>query len=429
MKMIDAHCHLFNEDVLNQTGKVLVYLAEIITELIEMPDLADILKKVDRINAFIDITQFSAPKIAQDMYKVYGDIDGPVIVPLMYDMFYLTHDLDAEIAAGKNAVDDLEQLRGKVDGLLLDKVKQKIALLFDKTKGVAQEFADKNALATLDLIRHNSFDIQVSDMTLLKDLFGDRVYPFMSFDPRRYRNLDLIKSKVGPDKPFRGVKIYAPLGFSAADPAMMAPGGLYEHCVLNDIPIIAHCCCPGMPTMNDHLDVVAGSWVFVSDGSAMPKDDGRCSEYNNGAIVQLKMDETVDFSGSGSRKKSLYFNHPDIWEVVLKKYPNLRIDLAHFGGDSTAWRDKIADMILSDMYPNLYTDLSCQDSEDVLNNIRKWYGDSDQVKRRLMYGSDFTILVLYDDLNTFFRMVEGTFPMDGYGDVYLDNAKRFLKLQ
>jgi hypothetical protein len=46
-----------------------------------------------------------------------------------------------------------------------------------------------------------------------------------------------------------------------------------------------------------------------------------------------------------------------------------------------------------------------------------------------MYGSDFTILVLYDDLNTFFRMVEGTFPMDGYGDVYLDNAKRFLKLQ
>jgi len=429
MKVIDAHCHLFNEDVLNQTGKVLVNLSDIITDLIEKADLADILKKVDKINAFIEISQSSATKIAQDMYNVYGDVDGPVIVPLMYDMFYLTHDLDAEIADRKNAVADLEQLRGKVDGSLLDEVKEKIAQMFDKIKGNAQAFATTNGLASLDLIRHNSFDIQVSDMTHLKNLFGDRVYPFMSFDPRRLGNLDFIKSNVGSDKQFRGVKIYAPLGFSAAHPTMMAPGGLYEYCVLNDIPIIAHCSCPGMPTMNNHLHVVAGSWVFVSNGSAEPKDDGGCSKYNNGAIIQLNMDETVDFSGSGSRKKSLYFNHPDIWEVVLNKYPNLRIDLAHFGGDSTAWRNKIAGMISSGSYPNLYTDLSCQDSEDVVKKIKHWYDQSDQVKRRLMYGSDFTILAMYNDLNTFVSMVDGIFPMAGYSDLYCDNARRFLKLQ
>jgi predicted TIM-barrel fold metal-dependent hydrolase len=428
MKMIDAHCHLFNEDVLNQTGKVLVNLADIIADLIEFANLDDILKKLDRIDGFIDISRCGATEIAQDMYKVYGDSDGPIIVPLMYDMFYLTHDLDAEVAARKNAVDDLEQLRGKVDGSVLDQVKTKMAELFDQVKNDAQAFADNKGLASLDLIRHNSFDIQVADMTRLKSEFGDRIYPFMSFDPRRLGNLDLIKSNVGADKPFQGVKIYAPLGFSAADPAMMAHGGLYEYCVLNDIPIIAHCSCPGMPTMNDHLHVVAGSWVFESNGSEEPKDDGGCCKYNNGEIRQLQMDETVDFSGTGSRKKSLYFNHPDIWEVVLNKYPNLRIDLAHFGGDSTAWRDKIGDMISSGSYPNLYTDLSCQESKEVVEKIKNKYDNSEQVKRRLMYGSDFTILALYDDLDTFFSMVNGIFPAADYNDVYRDNAKRFLKL-
>ncbi|MCX5880402.1 MAG: hypothetical protein NTU74_00835, partial [Deltaproteobacteria bacterium] len=157
MKVIDAHCHLFNKDVLNLTGKVLVNLSDIITDLIEKADLADILKKVDKINAFIEISQSSATKIAQDMYNVYGDEDGPITVPLMYDMFYLTHDLDAEIADRKNAVAGLEQLRGRVDGSLLDEVKEKIAQMFDKIKGNAQAFATTNGLASLDLIRHDSF--------------------------------------------------------------------------------------------------------------------------------------------------------------------------------------------------------------------------------------------------------------------------------
>lgn len=427
MNMIDAHCHLFNEDVLNQTGKILVSLGDLITEIIETADLADILEKVDRINNFIEISEGSATDIANKMYQVY-DIDGAVIVPLMYDMYYLTHDLDAEISTRKNAVGDLEQLRGKVDDSKLDKVKEKIAGLFDKIKGDAQAFTNNKGLSSLDIIRQNSFDIQVADMKGLKKTFGKKIFPFMSFDPRRLGNLDGIKENVGAGKPFHGVKIYAPLGFSAAHPALMAPGGLYEYCVLNDIPVIAHCSCPGMPTMNDKLHVVAGSWVFKSDGDAVPTDDGKCSKYNNGKIEQLTKDETVDFSDSGSCKKSLYFNHPDIWEVVLNKYPNLRIDLAHFGGDSTAWRNKIAGMISSGKYPNLYTDLSCQDSEVVMQKIKQCYDVSDQVKRRLMFGSDFTILAMYQDLGEFVNMVNGIFEMDKHSDIYYENAKQFLKL-
>ncbi len=140
-------------------------------------------------------------------------------------------------------------------------------------------------------------------------------------------------------------------------------------------------------------------------------------------------DQTVDFSKAGTVWKSIYFNHPQIWHKVLEQYPKLRLNLAHFGGDCSAWRSKLADMIDSGKYDNLYTDISCRTNSGELEAIREEYNKSERVQKRLMYGSDLTILLLWSDFSDFRTGVEKTFPFAQHQPVYEDNARSFLKIQ
>ncbi len=242
---------------------------DILTDLIDNGDYEQANTTIEKVNAFVKISKKSAPKIAEALYEAYGA--GSIIVPLMYDMYYLTGD-------SKN--DFQERLNGilNVFDKLDHKSKAKAIDIRNKVKAIGvtsqKDLVDQ-------VIDRNSFDIQVRSMTALKKQFGDRIYPFISFDPRRSGNLEAIKQNVGPNKTFHGVKLYAPLGFSASDKLMMnKQDGLYAYCVANDIPITAHCSCPGMPTMNDRLDVPCDSWVFVFDTSKTDNKDGACSKFN-----------------------------------------------------------------------------------------------------------------------------------------------------
>jgi predicted TIM-barrel fold metal-dependent hydrolase len=140
------------------------------------------------------------------------------------------------------------------------------------------------------------------------------------------------------------------------------------------------------------------------------------------------MDKGEDFSKVASAVKSQYFNHPEIWCIVLNEFPGLRLNLAHFGGDRNEWRDIIVDMINSNKYQNLYTDSSCRTDPDESKYIRDKYDASDAVKRRLMYGTDFTIVLMYADLIDYRNEIETAFPLNQHQDIYCDNAKRFLNL-
>jgi predicted TIM-barrel fold metal-dependent hydrolase len=414
---IDVHCHVFNKDVLTFSGKILIALGNIVTDLINHGNYNQAETMIERLDAFIELSRKDPAKITQALFDVYGN--GAIIVPLMYDMYYLTHDLKKDFK---------EQLQGFLkrfdyydnpDRNQGEEIKNKVSRIGNDTLG---QIAD-------EAFNHDCFDIQVEGMKALKEQFGDRVYPFMSFDPRRSGNLEAVKQYVGPGKPFHGVKLYPPLGFSAADESMMdQQNGLYAYCVANDIPITAHCSCPGMPTMNDHLYIRHNSWVFISDTGTPDDGDGECSKFNHGKLFRTSMDDTVDFSEGGSPQKSLYFNHPDIWQVVLEAFPSLRLNLAHFGGDCRDWRRRIASMICSNTYQNLYTDISCRTKDTELEGIRQEYDGSEFIQRRLMYGSDFTILLLSSDLPDFVSGVEEVFPSDKHRDIYWNNPRRFLKL-
>lgn len=402
MPIIDVHCHLFNKDVLTLGGKIIAALGDIITDLIDNGNYEDADTKIKRINAFVEMSEKKSAKIADALFRKYGE--GSIIVPLMYDMYYLTHDQQ------KDFTDQLAGLLERFD-VHDHKGNAKVAEIKEGLEGikgkVLKDLAD-------EALRRDSFDIQVKGMAKLKKSFKDGIYPFISFDPRRSGNIEAIKGSVGAGKTFQGVKLYPPLGFSAAHPAMMdKQNGLYAWCVANDIPITAHCSCPGMPTMNDRLYVPHGSLVF---------------DETRKAVVKTTMDEVIDFSDKSAETKSQYFNHPEIWRRVLDEFPSLRLNLAHFGGGSDDWRALIAGMINSNSYQNLYTDISCRTEADALADIRSKYDASEALKRRLMYGSDFTILLLSSDLTDFCAGVDKTFPADADKAVYWDNARRFLKL-
>jgi predicted TIM-barrel fold metal-dependent hydrolase len=407
ISFIDAHCHLFNKNELTFGGKLLSTLLDTIT-LIDNGNYQDANDLLQRVNAFMDVALKPVDEIASILFDQYGK--DSAIVPLIYDMYFLSDNIQTDIQK------HLTFLHKRVN-----EAPDRSPIPSEVLTGVNQ-LVQKITPSWVDsLIRDNCFEQQVQDMIQLKSKFGDRIYPFISFDPRRGGNLDAIKKYVGPGKPFQGVKLYAPLGYSAAHPSMMESNGLYDYCQSNAIPIVAHCSNGGMPTLCDCVRVKKGSWV-IGGPNGQPLDSVNPSPD----AIQLQKTTDVDFSHMKNKTqlKSQYFNHPRIWEKVLAAFPNLRLDLAHFGGDGDDWRQIIAGMLTA-QHPNLYADVSCTSDAKHLKQMWDQYQGSAWIQSRLMYGSDFSILLMFSNLPDFCRGVAAQFNRNNSG-FYCDNAKRFL---
>lgn len=149
---------------------------------------------------------------------------------------------------------------------------------------------------------------------------------------------------------FIGIKVYPPLGF---DPwpdndkkEMVKVRYLYQFCVDNNVPITSHCSPGGFLVSN---------------------------EYKN-------------------------YSSPNKWEQVLNSYPDLRLNLAHFGGEEMGkWRDKIVELILCGKYANFYTDISYQgvhkNSYNSLRTLLDRYDSHQRMKlmEHIIFGTDFMI--------------------------------------
>jgi predicted TIM-barrel fold metal-dependent hydrolase len=239
-----------------------------------------------------------------------------------------------------------------------------------------------------------------------------RMHPFVAYDPRRQAEsrggagegeppqpqagstaMDLVRYAV-QSAGFLGVKLYPPVGFAPLDNATLQPGLplgpaldraltlLYKFCESRDVPILTH-----------------------------------ASASNEYAL--------------GFRR----FVTPARWAPVLQRFPGLRLDLGHFGGELPAWTDEAIAMIES--YPNVYADLS---------NSALVYDDAyaarlrallpgllarhPRLKRRLMYGSDWWLSAL-DPLadraiDRFDAVLAPVLTADERADVMGRNALRFL---
>jgi hypothetical protein len=168
---------------------------------------------------------------------------------------------------------------------------------------------------------------------------------------------------------FTGIKVYPQLGFDPypdhnAD-ELAKVRYLYQFCVEKRIPIISHCSDAGFK---------------VGEFDLLTSPEGK-------------------------------------WKQVLAEYPELSLNFAHFGSESKSskrqWRNAI--IALSKEYPNVYTDISCNDAkpdyyeelEDLfhpdLNKKRENAPliPNDELYQKVLYGSDFSINLLASKVNSY----------------------------
>jgi predicted TIM-barrel fold metal-dependent hydrolase len=236
---------------------------------------------------------------------------------------------------------------------------------------------------------------QHADVAALARRFAGRIVPFFAVDPRRPGVLADLKAGV-EGAGFRGVKLYPNLGYSPQDSAL-APVFDYAHG--NRLPVLCHC--------------------------------SRSGVYDQAL-------------GAAEASK---FADPDNYLPVLAARPDLRLCLAHFGGDAewagylgslaagtspaaTNWVVKIRNLLSGGQYPNLYTDISYTifRFDERIAALKALLAD-DRVRSRVLFGSDFYMIEQerFKEVDLVPRL------RSALGDAWLrqlteDNPRRFLGL-
>lgn len=216
---------------------------------------------------------------------------------------------------------------------------------------------------------------QLRHLAALRDRYPEQLLPFIAVDPRREGVLDLVQEFVEQHH-FKGIKLYPPLGFFPFDPALYP---VYAYAQARNLPVLAHCSRGG----------VYQKRLAANAPTHHPKTGQRLDQRD-------------------PKHYTDYFTDPDNYADVLRDFPDLRLCLAHFGGDdewqrwlrdewhadspppTRSWLAKILDMIRSGDYPNLYTDISYTifNLDDHLP-ILKVLLENPQVRERVLFGSDY----------------------------------------
>ncbi len=218
-----------------------------------------------------------------------------------------------------------------------------------------------------------SFEKQISEYIGLGQNFP--ILPFFACDPRRENLYDLFLEAFPENGPsFFGVKIYPGLGYSPADYRLWP---IYEICQSKKIPVLTHC--GGESVTTDSRDLL----IYRGENEVMLEEENR-------------------------QMVASILNHPKEWEIVLEKFPDLKLNLGHFGGDN-AWDekdrtgysekvDKAIEMITS--YENVYADFSynlIDSTKDII--YFDTVSSNDELTSKLLYGTDFWVVLPAGDLN------------------------------
>ncbi|MDD5087920.1 MAG: amidohydrolase family protein [bacterium] len=267
--------------------------------------------------------------------------------------------------------------------------------------------------------------------------FGGLIHPFVSFDPARqlafeghYPNPDGYLETINPQemvedailhKGFIGVKLYNSLGyrpfwnaeveeqrrkialhgtrykyFTGADYDRVLCR-LYQFCADNGVPITTHCHATGIEAYQGASEV---------------------------------------------------FGEPSLWWPVLELYPELHLNLAHFGwyrkdgegyGGRDSWVEEICDQFSA--FDHLYADVAHHEVIQVkkkgqfIRDYHDLFRDHPEAKQRLLFGTDWHVFIREEkhrDMHTEYEDVlrqAGGLTDTEIADFLGGNALRFLGLR
>jgi predicted TIM-barrel fold metal-dependent hydrolase len=462
-KYYDVHNHLFNKHFL---GKELLYrmMKELKKFLNFQKDrdldrgadrgLKDVITSLKRFKKAIKVfTQKNSIAIYEEIDKTYkGEF---ILTPLTFDLTYCfaasaDRDLPADSQQNvKNAFESemnsmFEMVEQQTRELSRDfnpdagddddelwKEYEKEKAQFIKDSEDFQILDQTFEASTREIRLPSAFDGWNEQLRQIEELknhpvYKNRVFPFLAIDPRRPGIADYARANVGKGKMFAGVKLYCPTGYSPTDPLLFGPdgqrGGIYAFCEDNGIPVTTHNSDGGFATL--------AKSVYVT---GLIQVNGKLHQLNN---------ELLKFSKAIHEKDAIYeraltLNHPLIWGKVAEKYPNLLLNLAHFGGgrqleaamdnpdNINLWSNRIIELLKDSRYM-VYTDISCFSDFSSIDKLisSKVYPE---IRKRILYGSDYTLLLLFEDnFDENVRLFRSKFGSD-FDIIARENPQEFLK--
>ncbi|HSM48273.1 MAG TPA: amidohydrolase family protein [Draconibacterium sp.] len=462
-KYYDVHNHLFNKHFL---AKELLYrmikeLKKYLTiqkerSLDRGPDrgLKNVITSLKRFKKALKVfTQKNSIAIYEHLDKTYkGEF---ILTPLTFDLTYcFAASADRSLPADSQAVAK-EAFVSEMDAMfeMIEQQTRELSRSFNPFTGNEEDELWKEYIAEKELFMREAEEFQKSEQTTeaatrgirlpgatsgwdeqlrqiaeLKKhpVYKDMVFPFLAIDPRRPGIADYAKENVGKGKMFAGVKLYCPTGYSPTDPLLFGPdgerGGIYAFCEDNGIPVTTHNSDGGFATLAKN--------VYINGLIQV-----------NGKLHRLK-NELLKFSKAIHEKDAVYeraltLNHPLIWEKVAEKYPNLLLNLAHFGGgrqleaaldnpmNINLWSNKIIDLMKNNQY-KVYTDVSCFSEFHIIDKLIA-SAVYQEIKKKILYGSDYTLLLLFeDDFDENVRLFRTKFGSD-FDIIARENPEEFLK--
>jgi predicted TIM-barrel fold metal-dependent hydrolase len=487
---IDAHCHLFNKDILT----IRIWL-DIILKLESLnanrsnEKAGSLIKRIkDTIQSIKKILNFIKIGWRESSTDIYELLQGEyvssqdekfIVTPLTLDIKYAFEEPDRFFRNSLEQYEDEDDVLRDEVKRLVDELEMKVIALSDEAR---KDSHDKNSLlfnvkernnyletikavetlltthaelktysdrfleapdditkAKQVLRRESSFEIQISEMLELKNNadYGEYVLPFFSVDPRRADTpqkaaayLNEIKNSVGKNKSFVGIKLYCPLGYSPTDPFLFGSkdGDGSEDCLYK------YCQDNKIPITAHCSD--AGFATFAQ----YAKPTGYVFINENTADEELVYVENkmIDFGSSvlrakdkseAIRKRARILNHPIIWEKVYERYNNIYLNLAHFGGEDINgdWRPVIFDIIKT--YPNAYTDFSCYSDANRLKEVKEQYYDPKSApKEKFIYGSDYYLVMLSEiHFSSYINAFRKLFSDQEFENISIETPRTFMQ--
>ncbi len=251
----------------------------------------------------------------------------------------------------------------------------------------------------------------LEEMKTIREKYPSKFLPFVAIDPNNPRHFELFEKAFSKEYNYFGVKIYPSLGYLPSHPALMQ---IFEICAKYNIPVTTHCGSGNVHIQKNNLNLP--NFVVQENGK-----------------LKLRRDKKTFFF---KKQYETFFNNPKNWEPVLRAFPNLRLNLSHFGGEKE-WDSKYfthktnlySTIDLMERYKNVYTDVSyIFHNEKMSQEFLKIYENNEILRERILYGSDFPMIFIegsYKELRSHFTTEIGTKIMQ---QISVKNPLDFLNL-
>lgn len=233
---------------------------------------------------------------------------------------------------------------------------------------------------------YNHYETQLHEVLAIKEIYGEKIVPFLFIDPRmgRQRCMQMVEHYFDPVHPrgVAGIKLYPSLGYYPFHPDLEP---VYAYAEQHQIPIITHA----------YKD---GGGYYT--GKFTPNLMSYHSFHPTNASVQFINKYLTPFDpGKGGRYFANILTHPILYTDVLERFPKLKLCFGHFGGDEEIlkqggkdpenWTDIIKSFIRNDKYPNVYADVSYTLAYPKANAyILKDMSDP-RLSQKILFGTDY----------------------------------------